>query len=416
MTIAIVDDNPAQRQTLRETLERCGRNVVEFADGLEAWDYLCTHTEVQLVITDWMMPRLDGPGLIRLLRGANLPYYMYIILITARDGSESIVEGLGAGADDYLIKPVDRAEFLARVAVGERILSLERRLRQARDEQRFYASHDLLTRVLNRRALHEQVAQLYGGPGPFSLLIGDIDHFKSINDRFGHSIGDQALQMVARALRASVRTGDFVARWGGEEFAILLPHTDHELALKIAERIRQTVANLRLIISDTVRVDLSLSIGAASLDRLNEKFFEQLLHSADTALYKAKTSGRNQVRSAINQKIVPNIDEHEIIDTDDLPELPIVVSEPVENHVKPDLRELARMIARENPTALISKDQKQLRHDVRSRFSGLIGMSELLLETELDAEQQHAAAKIHAASRALLQMVEELLRQQSGEE
>lgn len=308
MQIVIVEDNLAQRRLLRAILTNAGYDVLEADDGLVAWHMIQQHA-ANLVITDWMMPGLDGLDLIHRIRSAQLPQYVYVLLLTARDSRTDVVTGLQAGADDYLTKPVNPDELLARVAVGERVLALETHLRTARDELRLQATHDHLTGLLNRRAFYEDAAVAFEQAQrlslPLSVLLLDVDHFKLVNDQYGHSVGDQALQLLARTLEKAKRATDQVARWGGEEFAMLLPNTSLEDARIVAERIRLYISQSRLPLTDDTALSLRVSIGLTSTSTQSNTSLDDLLRQADGALYRAKDEGRNRVCVATGQHPLP---------------------------------------------------------------------------------------------------------------
>jgi len=290
MKILAVDDSEIQLHILRTVLKNAGHEVAEAVNGQAAWDLL-QHEHLRLIITDWMMPVLSGPELIRRIRAANWSAYTYIILLTSQDTKHQVVEGLNAGADDYLTKPFDPAELVARLGIGQRILDLEARLADM-------ARQDLLTGLFNRRALYETLqavlSQATRDTSPLSLILIDLDHFKSINDQYGHPMGDQVLQRVADTLRQSKRAYDSVGRWGGEEFLIVLPNTDLDQAMIVAERLRAMLAATQLVVSDQNTITLSASLGVTTTERATLSL-EVLLKRADEALYQAKGKGRNCV-------------------------------------------------------------------------------------------------------------------------
>jgi two-component system chemotaxis response regulator CheY len=292
MKILAVDDAEIQLRILKSVLESAGHEVVEANDGQVAWEML-QDEHYRLVITDWMMPRLTGPELIQRIRAANWASYTYIILLTSQDAKSQMIEGLNAGADDYLIKPFDPAELIARLGIAQRILDLEARLADM-------ARQDLLTGLFNRRALYEilQAALSQAGreASPLSLILIDLDHFKSVNDHYGHPMGDLVLQRVAETLRTNKRRYDSVGRWGGEEFLVILPNTDMNAGVIVAERLRAGIASTPLSIAQTDNLALSASLGVTSTERTDSSHsLDLLLKQADQALYQAKSQGRNCV-------------------------------------------------------------------------------------------------------------------------
>lgn len=299
MRILVVDDDRGFRELLSEELESVGHTVLEAADGQQAWEIL-NQEPARLVITDWMMPKLDGPQLINQIRNANFPHYIYIILLTAKSSQQDVVTGLGAGADDYLRKPFDIEELQARVAIGERILTLEMRLREALYNLEVAATHDGLTGLLNRQAISEyaeaELSRVHRAGGSLSLALLDIDHFKSVNDRYGHLVGDEALKHVSETIASTIRPYDRAGRWGGEEFMLVLPETTLEQAALVAERVRERVAASPVVLADGERLYLQVSLGVSETEAETLVPLNTLLDQADEALYRAKNAGRNQVR------------------------------------------------------------------------------------------------------------------------
>ena len=292
MKILAVDDSDIQRKILRTILTKTGHQVTEATSGKAAWELLQTE-HIRLIVTDWMMPELSGPDLIRRIRAANWSAYTYIILLTSQDSKDQVVEGLNAGADDYLTKPFDPGELIARLEIGQRILDLEARLADM-------ARRDLLTGLCNRRALYETLQAEYSQAAretrPLGLILVDLDHFKLINDQYGHPVGDQVLQLVAQTLEKNKRAYDCVGRWGGEEFLVILPNTDLVQAALVAERLRGIIAATRFPIEGKGVIELSASMGVTSSEQdFATLSLETLLKQSDEALYHAKDAGRNRV-------------------------------------------------------------------------------------------------------------------------
>jgi two-component system chemotaxis response regulator CheY len=298
MRVLIADDDPVQRWLLRENLSQSGYEVIETANGQAAWDVLQDGT-AQVVVTNWMMPGIDGLDLIRQIRAACLERYIYVILLTARDTKIDIVDGLEAGADDYLVKPFDPNELLARVAISKRILQLEASLREARDHERMLARHDSLTGLFNRRAIYEhaeaELARAERESGPISLILLDIDHFKEVNDYHGHLIGDQTLYLIAATISRNKRPFDWFGRWGGEEFLMVLPNTTLKEACQVAERIRNSVGEVKLPLPGGRSFHRTISLGVTSAPAASISSLDILLQQADSMLLLAKERGRNQI-------------------------------------------------------------------------------------------------------------------------
>jgi len=241
MKILIVEDDPGSRRLVKLELSVIGYEVVEAEDGQIAWE-LFQREPFQMVITDWMMPNLAGPELIQKIRLSGQKSYTYIIMLTAIYDKPKVVMGLESGADEYLTKPFDSEELIARVASGERILKLEEQLIQARHQMEILAMHDSLTGLLNRRAIEEhaenELELARRKNYPLSVILLDIDHFKSVNDQYGHSVGDQTLRHLAEILTRNQRQYDRIGRWGGEEFLVVLSNTKISEAVLVAERLR----------------------------------------------------------------------------------------------------------------------------------------------------------------------------------
>lgn len=299
--ILVADDDPLERKIVSAVLKKNGHESILAEDGRQAWDVL-QQEKPRFLITDWSMPVMDGLELTRIIRAADLPGYTYIILLTARDQSNDLVAGLEAGADDYLKKPFDPQELLARIAVGERILHLEDKLKAMLAKLEQQAMYDSLTNVMNRRAIYlfaqGQLERARRAGEPFSLIFLDVDNLKAINDQHGHLFGDVAIKAVARTIQTSSRPYDGVGRWAGDEFVIILPGVDSPNARKIASRILQGVSSQRLPVTNQTEIQISLSAGIVTITKviLSEHMLDALVDSADEALYRAKRSGRNQVQ------------------------------------------------------------------------------------------------------------------------
>jgi two-component system, cell cycle response regulator len=299
MRILIAEDDPVLRRLLRAKLAEAGHELVEAADGEQAWE-LVQRERIRLLLVDWMMPRLDGPELIRRIRAAGWPGYTYVILLTARSGRNDVVDGLNLGADDYLTKPFRHDELLARLGVGIRILELEARLGESLAREEALATRDLLTGLLNRRATFERARAEVSRAGRegtrLGLVLVDLDQFQRINEQFGQEAGDQALRRVAEVLQQNLRDFDFVGRWGGEEFLVVLPGASLEQAAQVAERVRASMAAAHVRRGGSDAAELRVSAGVTSSSASPRPVtLDELLQQADAALYRAKAAGRNRV-------------------------------------------------------------------------------------------------------------------------
>jgi two-component system cell cycle response regulator len=304
--VLIADDNAVSRRRLELTLKKAGYEVTSVDDGKKALD-IFNERFFPVVITDWVMPELEGPSFCRAIRNAETPGYVYIIILTAKESKSDIVMGLESGADDYLKKPFHDAELKARLKTGLRILELERSLRRANDEVKRLSIIDPLTGCYNRGYLDTQLTKelkrALRYKNPLSIVMTDIDHFKTVNDRFGHRCGDRVLKEFIRVLSGSIRKDlDWIARYGGEEFVIVLPETDLKGAATTASRLREATAENRIPFDHSM-IQVTASFGACSIseaDGLARKesgtsLAEQFIQCADVYLYKSKESGRNCV-------------------------------------------------------------------------------------------------------------------------
>src|SRR3569833_354101 len=234
MRILIADDEAVSLRMLEKTLQRAGYEVTAVRNGREAIEELCRPDGPRVALLDWMMPELDGPAVCREVRSQRGQRHVHLILLTSRNSKQDVVTGLASGADDYLIKPFDPEELKARLHSGLRILQLEDNLIEAREEMRYKATHDALTSLLNRGTIVELLARELTRTrrenGCTIAVLGDLDHFKRVNDTHGHSVGDEVLREVAKRLLGSVRSYDLVGRYGGEEFLLVLNNCDRKKA------------------------------------------------------------------------------------------------------------------------------------------------------------------------------------------
>jgi two-component system, cell cycle response regulator len=299
MNVLIADDDPVSRRLLEVSLSREGYPVSVAANGAEALRLLELPDGPRLTVLDWMMPEVDGVDVCRIIRRSPREAYVYIILLTARGHQAEVIQGLEAGADDYVIKPFDLHELKARVRAGMRILELQEQLVIAREQSRVQATHDSLTGLLNHVAilteLERELARSFREGNPVAVLMADIDYFKGVNDTFGHPAGDVVLHETARKMMSLVRPYDAVGRYGGEEFVAVLPGCDLDAAVKRADSIREFVCGQPVLVAD-VSIPITLSIGVVVA--WEDARPGQLLQAADEALYVAKNAGRNRVAAA----------------------------------------------------------------------------------------------------------------------
>ncbi len=301
MQVLIADDDSVSRRLLEVTLTRWGYEVVSVASGLEAIQALQAPHAPSLAILDWEMPGIEGVEVCRRARQQDEGRYTYIILLTARNRKEDIVEGLQSGADDYVIKPFDTYELQARVRAARRIVELQDQLIASRDALEVQATHDILTGLWNRRAIFDilsrEIARSRRRGTPVAVILADVDCFKNINDTYGHLAGDQVLTEIARRMAVHLRSYDSIGRFGGEEFMILAPEAKSSCPQALAERIRAAIqaTPVRLKERDlSVTASLGVAIGGPGGAELQDA----LLRAADAALYLAKQQGRNRVVAA----------------------------------------------------------------------------------------------------------------------
>jgi two-component system cell cycle response regulator len=303
--VLAAEDNPVFQSILRTMLTKWGYQAVIARDGDEALRALQSEDSPRLAILDWMMPGVDGLEVCRQVRAANREPYIYILLLTARADSQDLVDGMDAGADDYLTKPFNAHELRVRLRAGCRILDLQNELLETREALREQATHDGLTLLFNRTAIMEVLRHEIGRAErerqPLAVLMVDLDSFKHINDTYGHLDGDDVLREAARRMKAAGRCYDSIGRYGGEEFLIVLPGCDAADACIQAERVRELVAGAPLP-AGSAKHHVTCSIGVSSLGVSGRGVSgtlhadaDSLIREADEALYQAKSQGRNRV-------------------------------------------------------------------------------------------------------------------------
>ena len=297
--ILLVEDSRTQALKIQLMLEDHGYHVTIAQNGLEAMNILLSN-RISIVISDWIMPEMDGYELCRAVRRHDFGSYVYLILLTAKDSKDDIIEGLEAGADDYLTKPVDDSELIARLTTAERIIRLESSLKLRNKEIALLAITDPLTEIFNRGYMNanlpKAIKRAVRYKQQLSIIICDIDHFKNINDKYGHHMGDIILRSFAQSLNSSLRKDiDWVARYGGEEFIIVLPETGLNSAKIVAERLRHKVSEETPDEENTIKI--TASFGIASLSHGENKSYlsaSEMIKAADKCMYQAKEQGRNR--------------------------------------------------------------------------------------------------------------------------
>lgn len=301
MKILIAEDDPVSRRLLEAFLRKWGYAVVAVAKGDDAWALLEAEEPPRLAILDWMMPGIEGVEICRRVRERIGRPYTYMILLTARGHKQSLLTGLKAGADDYLSKPFDAEELRARLQVGERILKVQDELIAARDALHFQATHDVLTGVTSRGAAFEflarELARAHRENKLVGIVLADVDHFKAINDKYGHMAGDVVLQEIARRMTKCTRPYDCVGRYGGEEFLMIFPTSTDEGILRLAERMRKAI-EATPVLTPEGEIAITASFGVLVAHSSGQSDVNELLRLADAALYRAKHAGRNRVERA----------------------------------------------------------------------------------------------------------------------
>lgn len=318
--VLAVDDSDTSLALLRRHLERSGYEVTGAPNGRQALRVL-QEEGIQLVVTDWMMPEMDGLELCRAVRALDSVSFVYVIVLTAHTDKERLVEAFEAGADDYVTKPFDHQELVARLRAGQRIIALEQGLAErtvalhkvnaelavANEKLELMATTDELTGLVNRRhalaKLEEHWALTSRHGYPLSCVMLDIDHFKSFNDTYGHAAGDLVLRRTASRLQRQARLTDVVSRLGGEEFLLICPHTTAESATALAERCRTAIESMR-VHYEGHELNVTVSAGVARR-QAQTRGPDDLIKAADEALYAAKRAGRNRVHVAAEPGAVP---------------------------------------------------------------------------------------------------------------
>lgn len=296
--ILIIDDSPVARKLVELPLVQKGYSLIFATNGQNGIELFEKHRP-DVVITDWMMPDFTGQEICQRIRSSCQDSYTYIIVLTGQTDKDSLVEALALGADDYLTKPFHRGELLARVGVGARMAGLQRQILSKNKQLQELALTDVLTGLPNRRAIEDwaasQLSSAVRHGFPFWTVLADLDHFKQVNDTFGHEAGDAVLKKFSQILKSCLRRGDACGRVGGEEFLLVLTHTNKENAFAVIERIRAEVAGASVTFGGCT-LAMTASFGLAGFEGSQKaSTFSKLRAQADAALYSAKRGGRNRV-------------------------------------------------------------------------------------------------------------------------
>ncbi len=298
--VAVVDDDDAIRRLVKLYLKRSGYDVLEFALGEDARQELA-RTPWDLAILDRRLPDMDGVELCHELKSKPELQSRYVILLTGEAEQEDKVLGLDLGADDYITKPFQPLELLARIRAAKRIVDLQKELMETNKRLELLSITDGLTKLYNHRHFQDELLRAFEESQryqrPLSLAIIDLDFFKRVNDTNGHAVGDEVLKSLSHIFQDSIRSTDLAARYGGEEFAVMMPETDLAEALVFAEKIR-TLVGERQIETNAGAISATVSIGVATVPHSSHiRSAKELVVAADKALYRAKKNGRNQVQA-----------------------------------------------------------------------------------------------------------------------
>ncbi len=295
--VLVADDSAVYRKLVEQTLSESQYAVMFAKSGREAMDIFAKHRP-SLVITDWMMPDFSGIELCENIRQQFQESYTYIIILTGMSHKSEVVKGLKSGADDYLTKPFDQEELLARAGVGGRVIELHRQIEAKNRLLEQLALTDALTDLPNRRAIEEWATRQLSGAArygfEFWIVVADLDHFKNINDTYGHEAGDIVLKRVAEILKCTSRKSEICGRIGGEEFLLSLSHTTGENVRLVLDRIRKEIEGSKFSFGGA-GLTVTASFGAACFNGENARDLNQIISCADAALYTAKKLGRNRI-------------------------------------------------------------------------------------------------------------------------
>ncbi len=296
MKILIAEDDLISRRILEAVLTKWGYDSIVAVDGDAAWEIMKKADAPGMAVLDWEMPGKSGLDVCKQIRKKDISNSPYLIILTAKNDKADIVEGLEAGANDFVTKPYDNNELQARIRVGQRMVELQSALIKTKNALAHEASHDPLTGILNRRAildtLNKELVRAKRNNLKLSIGLCDIDFFKQVNDNHGHQVGDDVLCNLVKVVRNILRPYDFIGRYGGEEFLLVVPESSGSVIEGIYERVRASIADHKMN-TRSGEVGITISIGVARLK--GGQTADDILAESDIALYKAKDNGRNQV-------------------------------------------------------------------------------------------------------------------------
>jgi diguanylate cyclase (GGDEF)-like protein len=302
MRVLVIEDSAVDRRIVTKYLKEWKYPFEVTTTGGDGWIALQAEDAPKLVIMDWMLPDTEGVELCRKIRERTDRPYTYIMLVTARDQKHDILQAMEAGADDYLVKPFNKLELKARLIAASRILNLQEQLIRLGESLRFAATHDNLTGLWNRahilNFLERELVRSSRDETPVGIVLADLDHFKKVNDTFGHLAGDVVLKDVSKRMHGNIRVYDGIGRYGGEEFLVVFPGCEMKIAMRRGEDLRRLVSE-KPIFAVGHKVTVTGSFGVAVAEAGSDVNVEMLLQQADQALYDAKRKGRNRVEAAV---------------------------------------------------------------------------------------------------------------------
>lgn len=346
MKILVAEDENISRRRLEKFLEGMDYEFISCKDGLDAWKVIQSENAPNLLILDWMMSGMNGIEICRKVRELAREPYTYILLLTSKSEAEDIISGMEAGADDYITKPFNQNELRVRLNAGRRILEMNKKLLDVRDVLRKKAIYDDLTGLYNRHymveILEKEYARALRYQTDLSCLLIDIDYFKVVNDTFGHIFGDLILREFSARLKREARKHDFIFRYGGEEFMMLLPNTGVDGAQRVAEKIR-SVCESKMYEDGANLTIATVSIGIASVKQHQPFGSKELIAFADKALYRSKTEGRNRVNVYIKDSLMHSL-ESKVSENKDFRYLKEEISSILEKTKKASIQSLCLMV------------------------------------------------------------------------